>query len=89
MALERLDRPPLHPQPQRVKRSRSRQHFGRARIQCGYTQSEIAARAKISLRAYQNYESGTSYPEIPNLIKLADYFDVTTDYLLGRSEERK
>jgi DNA-binding helix-turn-helix protein len=30
----------------------------RARIQCGYTQSEIAAKAKISLRAYQNYESG-------------------------------
>ena len=40
------------------------------------------------LRAYQYYESGTFYPEIPNLIKLADYFGVTTDYLLGRSDRR-
>ena len=36
----------------------------RARIQCGYTQSEIAARAKISLRAYQNYESGRRCPNV-------------------------
>ena len=42
----------------------------------------------IKLRAYQYYESGTFYPEIPNLIKLADYFGVTTDYLLGRSDQR-
>lgn len=36
----------------------------RARIQCGYTQSEIAAKAKISLRAYQNYESGRRCPNV-------------------------
>ena len=35
VALERLDRPPLHPQQQRVKGSHSRQHFSHARIQCG------------------------------------------------------
>ena len=52
------------------------------------TQSEMAEFLGIKLRAYQYYESGTFYPEIPNLIKLADYFGVTTDYLLGRSAER-
>lgn len=52
------------------------------------TQSEMAEFLGIKLRAYQYYESGTFYPEIPNLIKLADYFGVTTDYLLGRSDQR-
>ena len=51
-------------------------------------QQDMADRFGQSLRAYQYYESGTFYPEIPNLIKLADYFGVTTDYLLGRSDQR-
>lgn len=52
------------------------------------TQSDMAAFLGIKVRAYQYYESGTHYPEVPNLMKLADYFDVTTDYLLGRSDSR-
>ena len=42
----------------------------------------------VQIRAYQYYESGSFFPEIINLIKLADYFDVSTDYLLGRSDQR-
>lgn len=53
------------------------------------TQTEIAQYLEVGLRAYQYYESATNYPNIPGLIKLADYFEVTTDYLLGRSQERK
>ena len=52
------------------------------------TQTDMAELLGIKVRAYQYYESGTHYPEVPNLIKLADYFGVTTDYLLGRSEKR-
>lgn len=52
------------------------------------TQTQMAEFVGIKLRAYQNYELGASYPEVPNLMRLADYFGVTTDYLLGRSEER-
>ena len=52
------------------------------------TQVEMAEYLGIKTRAYQYYESGEHYPEVPNLIKLADYFDVTTDYLLGRSDSR-
>ncbi|WP_298024860.1 helix-turn-helix domain-containing protein [uncultured Dysosmobacter sp.] len=51
-------------------------------------QIDMAELLGIKLRAYQYYESGTHYPEVPNLIKLADFFDVTTDYLLGRSDQR-
>ena len=52
------------------------------------TQRDMAELLGIKLRAYQYYESGTHYPEVPNLIKLADYFGVSTDYLLGRSDSR-
>ena len=53
------------------------------------TQKEVAQYLEVGLRAYQFYESATNYPNIPGLIKLADFFDVTTDDLLGRSQERK
>nr|WP_325186262.1 helix-turn-helix transcriptional regulator [uncultured Oscillibacter sp.] len=53
------------------------------------TQKEVAQYLGVGLRAYQFYESATNYPNIPGLIKLADFFDVSTDYLLGRSQERK
>ncbi|EOS62774.1 helix-turn-helix domain-containing protein [Oscillibacter sp. 1-3] len=54
----------------------------------GQKQNEMAEYLGISLRAYQYYESATHYPDVAGLIKLADYFEVTTDYLLGRSQER-
>ena len=52
------------------------------------TQKDMAELLGLKLRAYQYYESVTHYPEVPNLIKLADYFGVSTDYLLGRSDSR-
>lgn len=51
-------------------------------------QREMAEFMGVGLRTYQYYESATHYPEIPGLIKLADFFKVSTDYLLGRTEER-
>ena len=54
----------------------------------GLKQVEIVERFNQSPRAYQYYESAAHYPEIPDLIKLADFFGVSTDYLLGRSQER-
>lgn len=52
------------------------------------TQTEMAELLAITPRAYQYYESARHYPDVPGLIRLADYFGVTTDYLLGRSDER-
>lgn len=54
-----------------------------------WSSKEMAEYLGVSQRAYLYYESGTNYPNIPGLLKLADFFDVTTDYLLGRSQERK
>ncbi len=50
------------------------------------TQSEIAKNLGITQRTYSNYESGNRQPDQITLIKIADYFDVTIDYLLGRTD---
>ena len=46
---------------------------------------DIAASCGISLRAYQYYESGEREPAVSILVSLADYFDVSIDYLVGRT----
>ena len=49
-------------------------------------QREAAGQIGVSVRAYQLYESGRSDPNIATLIALADYFDVSIDYLVGRTD---
>lgn len=50
------------------------------------TQEEISKKLDISRGVYGNYETGVAKPPIDVLEKLADYFNVSTDYLLGRTE---
>lgn len=50
------------------------------------TQTQVAEYLNVKQPSYIRYENGTSEPSFENLVKLADLFDVTTDYLLGRSE---
>lgn len=47
-------------------------------------QSRLAELLGVSLTAYQKYEHGTAEPNFDNLSKLADFYGVSTDYLLGR-----
>lgn len=47
-------------------------------------QNELADFLGISNQAYQKYEYGTAEPNFDNLTKLADFYNVTTDFLLGR-----
>lgn len=48
------------------------------------TQKECADFLGVTLRAWQTYEQGVSEPKQELLCKIADMFDVTIDYLLGR-----
>ncbi|MCM1363064.1 MAG: helix-turn-helix domain-containing protein [Clostridiales bacterium] len=48
------------------------------------TQSDVAKILGLTTNAYQSYERGTSEPGCKALNKLADFYGVTTDYLLGR-----
>ncbi len=64
------------------------QRLKELRLESGKTQKDMAEFLGIIVRGYQRYEYGEGYPEIPGLIALADFFDVSTDYLLGRSDQR-
>jgi len=50
------------------------------------TQKTVAEHIGILEQAYQKYEYGKHEPNHETTIKLADFFDVSTDYLLGRSD---
>ena len=47
------------------------------------TQQEIAKDLNLTQNTYSNYEKGKTTPDIQTLIKIADYFHVTVDYLIG------
>ena len=52
----------------------------------GLTQWEVAVYCDISEKAYQNYELMTREPKLEILAKVADLFDVSLDYLVGRTD---
>lgn len=50
----------------------------------GLTQEEAANIFEVKLSTYQKYERDAISPPYDTLIKIADFYGVTTDYLLGR-----
>ena len=50
-------------------------------------QSELASRAGLQASAVSHFETGSRKPSFDNLRRLADALRVTTDYLLGRSDD--
>ncbi len=57
------------------------------RTEMGASQREIAKRMNVSQATYYNWENGKTQPSIEQLIAFADLFDVSVDYLIGRTEE--
>jgi transcriptional regulator with XRE-family HTH domain len=53
------------------------------------TQEELSKKLNISRSAYTHYENGTYEPSIQMLELLANFYDVSTDFLLGRTFVRK
>ena len=51
-----------------------------------YTQRQMAEKIGVSQPSYIRYENGTSEPTLENLVKIANIFDVSADYLIGRSD---
>ena len=56
------------------------------RKQKGFTAQQMADLLTVTLRTYRNYESENSYPSLATLVKIADIFNVSTDFLLCRDE---
>ena len=59
------------------------------RTKAGVSQQAIGDALSVSRWAVHNYEAGKNRPDFDGLIALADYFDVSLDYLVGRSDRRE
>ena len=56
------------------------------RSQKGVNQDQAAEACNMSRVALARYETGTRVPRAENAARLADYYGVTVDYLLGRND---
>ncbi len=51
-------------------------------------QEDIAREGGVGFSTYRRYETGERDPSVSTLWKLADFYGVTVDYLIGRSDEK-
>lgn len=56
----------------------------RLRTKKGLTSEELCSKIGIKGGSYRNYERNDRKPDYDTLVKLADFYNVSTDYLLGR-----
>ncbi|GAB2023567.1 helix-turn-helix transcriptional regulator [Pseudolactococcus yaeyamensis] len=56
------------------------------RLEAKLTQKEIAVKLRISQQGYAVWENGKRNPNQQTLNTLADFFNVSTDYLLGKTD---
>lgn len=54
----------------------------------GFTQAQVAIYCDITEKAYQNYELMTREPKLEILIRIADLYGVSLDYLTARTDEK-
>lgn len=52
----------------------------------GFLQKEVAAYLNMTVATISNYEKGVHSPDLNTLCKLADFYNVSTDYLLQRTK---
>lgn len=55
----------------------------KAREETGFTQREVSRETKIPQSTIANYETGRTQPDLENLGTLADFYGVSTDWLIG------
>lgn len=59
----------------------------KARKTAGISQEEIAEKLDIGYSTYRRYEQGGTEPTISDAARIADYLNVSLDYLAGRTDE--
>ena len=56
------------------------------RLENKVTQQSVADALGVTVGNVQKFEYGTARPKLENVIKLADFFNVSRDYLVGRTD---
>ena len=59
------------------------------RVDSDLSQKQISEILHISQRSYSHYETGTRGIPVELLIRLADYYDTSIDYLVGRTNKKE
>ena len=54
----------------------------------GLTQNQVAICCDITEKAYQNYELMTREPKVDIVVRIADFYEVSLDYLTGRTDKK-
>ena len=72
-----------------VKMQKLSQRLHELRKEKALSQQQVADAVDIGFSTYRRYENGQREPDASTLVRMADFYDVTADYLLGRSDERK
>lgn len=57
------------------------------RLAAGMSREQLAKDLQIGTSTLSGYEIGSRSPNLETLCRIADYFDVTIDYLLGREKK--
>lgn len=70
-------------------KTRFGERIRKLREDAGINQPQFAQALEVKTATINRYENDIREPEYATLIKIADYFNVSVDYLLGRTENRK
>jgi len=71
-----------------TKEDRFSDRLRRLRLERKLRQIDLARTLSLAQTTIANYERGTRFPDEDALLRFADYFEVSLDYLLGRSPEK-
>lgn len=72
----------------------AKKHIGevirKKRVEYGLSQQKLAEKSGININTISNLERGCgSKPSLVTLVKIADYFDISIDYLIGRTNNEQ
>ena len=59
------------------------------RTDADMSQRELSEILHISQRSYSHYETGSRNIPVEMLIRLANYYDISVDYLVGRTDKKE
>ena len=65
------------------------ENIRKLRTDMGYTQKQVAEVLGVSQNTYSQYEIGVLNYPVDALVKLADFYGVSVDYLLGRTDTKE
>jgi len=71
-----------------LKKSKFAANLSKLRREKDLSQRQAAAELGISQALLSHYETGSREPKLDFIIKVCDYYSVTTDFILGRTKER-